>query len=244
MTETFETMQFGPVETLKMNSTGYVNATMICRRFNRDFKKWLRLDMSKSLIKSLSRNLDVNHDALIIVLNKQGNSHKGTYVHPIVAISVIKWCSDDWEVEFNKIILSNFDISVDVCIPEYAKSIKPIDANSGLYLIDLGTMSSLKEVFDTSDEYPAHYKIAKYGKSNDVYRRFKDHVKNYSVVLKKDPELIYFKHVPMEDLTVAETKLGNIFRSSGLKLNACGYNELIIFDPEMINTIKATYDNI
>jgi hypothetical protein len=82
-------------------SDNFINATKMCKAFNKKFNDWYRLNSTKELIKTLekiliSKSKNEESASLIVVDIKYGNSKKfkqGSWIHSDLAIQLAQWLS-------------------------------------------------------------------------------------------------------------------------------------------------------
>ena len=77
---------------------GYVNATAMCKMFNKEFKEYNRLDTTKRFVKALSSRCEIPTSD-IIVTQRGGEPHlQGTWIHPKLAIHLAQYLSPEFAV--------------------------------------------------------------------------------------------------------------------------------------------------
>ena len=112
-----------------MKENKYMNATKLCKEYNKRFEHWLENINSKNLIKEVEYELK-NGDhrisgeppkkATITLLKGCVNELKGTYVHELLIPHIASWISPVFAIKVSKIV-NNF------IIKEYKDSIKQKD---------------------------------------------------------------------------------------------------------------------
>lgn len=239
---TFTEIKFGPFNTLS-NEYGYINVTKICKMYDKKLNHWLALSSVKSTIKTLADNLNVEPSNLIMIKGKNANNNRGTYVHPNLAINIIRWCSYDYEIIFNEILLNELskDSARTPVIISGNDNIK-IDQGSGIYLIKLGYVKNNRIDFMIPSIYTDNQTMYKFGRSYDINSRFLKHKQNYSC--SENIELIYSSYVCPKFLSKAENDLKTYFLQLKIKLDNEKYYEIIIFPDELLSMIKTIYDGV
>ncbi|MEL7079053.1 MAG: KilA-N domain-containing protein [Cyanobacteria bacterium J06648_1] len=81
---------------------GYINATALSKahykatNIRRDTNHWLALERTKKTIEHLARLTEISVDQLVIKIRTGKNEHRGTYIHPRLAVRFGIWLSDDF----------------------------------------------------------------------------------------------------------------------------------------------------
>ena len=91
--------KYGDFTVIIMKKNRYINATKLCKEYNKLFKNWLRNDENKILINEVDNELKKSADssikkhtkALITLQKECNNTLRGTYVHPDIMPNIIKW---------------------------------------------------------------------------------------------------------------------------------------------------------
>ncbi|UOX38657.1 KilA N domain protein [Finch poxvirus] len=102
-----------------MKENNYVNATKLCKLGGKEFKKWIRLDGSKELIKTIeeTNNIwkinpagpDLAQLEIVINVESEGKNGKkyevsGSYIHTDLIPHIASWISPLFAVKVSKII--------------------------------------------------------------------------------------------------------------------------------------------
>ncbi|CCA61373.1 transcriptional regulator [Diadromus pulchellus ascovirus 4a] len=122
---------FGEFRIVVDKSTGYFNATKLCKQGNKNYSHWTRLDKTKNLIKYLELQNRPPHlaggsNTSSIYEVKQGNKsdiHKqtsGTYICKELILDLASWISPEFYLKCNGIIIDHFE-------KEYQKTIRDKD---------------------------------------------------------------------------------------------------------------------
>ena len=81
---------------------GYVNATAMCKKFGKEFKRYNALISTKEFIVELSARSQITTWD-IIVTQIGGESHlKGTWIHPHLAVDLARWLSPKFAVKVSE----------------------------------------------------------------------------------------------------------------------------------------------
>lgn len=102
---------------------------------------------------------------------------------------------------------------------------------SAIYLFQIGTVGTLRDKLNIPSEYPDEEPVFKYGKTDDIKRRFKNHIDaNYSEEKGYDCKLITMWFISKERLSDAEYSLKKHLIDNGWKLDNPKHTEIAIFD--------------
>jgi len=77
---------------------GYINATAMCKAAGREWSGYRRLDNTEEFVTALEGSLQIHRDLLIRSFLVGPNEHRGTWVHPQIAIHLAQWLSADFAV--------------------------------------------------------------------------------------------------------------------------------------------------
>jgi len=108
-----------------------------------------------------------------------------------------------------------------------------------------------KKIFSISDDISDENLILKFGRSENIYKRFKTHICNFNKINCNKIELIYTKKFNSNNLITAEELLVKLLLKksyiSFIKndiINYNNYREIIIIPPKEIEYIKDCYNEI
>ena len=76
---------------------GHINATQLCKAGNKLFGHWYTLESTKKLINTLETNIGI--PILNLVEKNVGGNHKGTWIHPDLAIQLAQWLSPEFAIQ-------------------------------------------------------------------------------------------------------------------------------------------------
>uniref|UniRef100_A0AAT9URX7 KilA N domain protein n=1 Tax=Apapanepox virus TaxID=3049969 RepID=A0AAT9URX7_9POXV len=113
--ERFCYIKYDEFDLIMMKENGFVNATKLCKIGNREFRKWIRLDGSKELIRKVEEMNQISKSAparsgrgIIIEVNGANQYTKydiaGSYVHQDLIPHISSWISPLFAVKVSKII--------------------------------------------------------------------------------------------------------------------------------------------
>jgi hypothetical protein len=105
--DTYAYGKYGDFDVIIMKDNKYINATKLCKKVNKEFTNWYRLDQAKNLIRTLgtiSGTSDLN-DPLVIQIKTEGtNETRGSYVHPKLIPHIASWCSPEFALKVSDIV--------------------------------------------------------------------------------------------------------------------------------------------
>jgi hypothetical protein len=78
---------------------GYVNATAMCKAAGRLFADYGRLSTTRGFLSELAGSMGIPIDQLTATISTGPNEHRGTWVHPQVAIHLAQWASPKFAVQ-------------------------------------------------------------------------------------------------------------------------------------------------
>ncbi|AAR83566.1 transcriptional regulator [Canarypox virus] len=117
--ERFCYIKYDIFELIMMKENNYINATKLCKLGGKEFNKWICLDESKELIKTIeetnnvwkvkSSGPDLAQLEIIITVSNEGKNDKkyevaGSYVHPDLIPHIAFWISPSFAIKVSKII--------------------------------------------------------------------------------------------------------------------------------------------
>ncbi|MFN6538319.1 MAG: KilA-N domain-containing protein [Nostoc sp. EkiNYC01] len=82
--------------------TSYVNATQMCKACNKLWADYARLESTKAYWEGLSMSMGITIDLLVITIATGKNHHRGTWVHPEIAIDLAQWVSVEFRIWANR----------------------------------------------------------------------------------------------------------------------------------------------
>jgi len=117
------------------------------------------------------------------------------------------------------------------------KSLKQVLSKSAssvpcLYHFSLGIAKNLRKVMKIPKEIPDNYIITKYGFTEDLDRRTKEHEKTYGKIKGVNLELMTYIYIDPKYLAQAEIDIKIIFANNEQKINYENYKELFAIDPK------------
>jgi hypothetical protein len=77
---------------------GYINATAMCKAAGKEWSAYRRTDTTEAFLKALQGSLKNHRDPLVQSVVAGLNEHRGTWVHPQVAIHLAQWVSPEFAV--------------------------------------------------------------------------------------------------------------------------------------------------
>lgn len=233
-----------------MKRNGYISGANVCASIRKErglktlyYPGWSSTSYVRRFVTCLEQECDINAE---IVYKKDGG-YKSTYVHPAIYLFMMMWFSAEFYVKVVLYYLKNNPDAENIAsshmkLPPKQKDLPREDIDSGLYLIELGTKEQLKHLYNLK-KYPNNCKLYKYGKSDEISRRFKRHCTNdYKREYGYTPKLVYKVAVP-EDLQIAaETELGLMFESFKIRVKHKKHIEIIAATNEQLVGVKKLMD--
>lgn len=109
-----------------------------------------------------------------------------------------------------------------------------------IYLLSLNTVKDLRETLNIPTEYNDEMIVCKYGCTEDIERRIKEHQNNYGKLNKVNLELVLFSYIDPKYIFDTENSISNYFHK--YKLNKD--EEIIIIQNKDMKNIKGQYDMV
>ncbi len=114
-----------------------------------------------------------------------------------------------------------------------------------IYLVTIGFVNNLRSYYNISDRYNDDDLLCKYGLTNNLLRRCKEHQRDYGRISGSSLHLKYFTHINEKKLFFAENILKDIFYNLDYKFDDYpGKHELVIIPKNKLQDIKKEYDRI
>ena len=119
------------------------------------------------------------------------------------------------------------------------------DKISCIYLFYLGKVKDLKKSLRIDDKYyNENDGVYKWGMTQDLDRRTKEHNRNFSKIKNVNLQLILFNYIDPQYLSKAEMKIKKLFKEMELNLKYEKYSELVIVPNKNIKFVKENYETI
>ena len=138
-------------------------------------------------------------------------------------------------------------LSVKLTNPTYKTVLNVLNKNAVnlfpcIYLFSLGTVKKLKKSFNIEKYDSEDDIVVKYGRTDNLSRRMKEHENNYGKIKNVQLELLMFTMIDSEYTANAESKLSVFMKQFKLKHDK--FNELAIIKKSSIKDIKIQYSLI
>lgn len=130
-------------------------------------------------------------------------------------------------------------VHVNVVKQVFNKNISTIPC---IYLFSLNKVSKLRKTFNISNEYDDDMIVCKYGCTEDVERRMKEHNSNYGKLNGVNLELLMFSYIEPKFIFEAESSVTDFLNK--YKLINDNYNELVIINQKDLKMIKRHYEMV
>ena len=111
-----------------------------------------------------------------------------------------------------------------------------------IYLLELGTVGSLRELFSISLDIPDDVIVYKYGFTDDIVRRFTEHTRDYGKLKGVNVYLSQFTLIDVKNISDAENDIRQFFNDFGKALPVEGKNELVILNTRELKQVRQQYD--
>lgn len=126
-----------------------------------------------------------------------------------------------------------------------------LNPDAGIYLFKLGTAKDLCDSFVIpKDRLTYSYSIYKFGLTNDVNRRKREHKQKYEKFKNVSVELCHFKKSSIISNRENENRLFEMFRKNGFAFINCSeegkdkFNELVCINDNDLYKVKKFYDEL
>ncbi len=151
--------------------------------------------------------------------------------------------NNDNKITNKKEILN--EIPVELGFPIITNKITHYKNMSCIYLICLGYIREIRNIYNIDQTYPDDAILCKYGLTKNLERRLKEHNSDYGSKLNKLLYLKFFVKISPDKLYYAENILEDIFIKLGYKYDRVPKKtELVIIPRSDLESIKNEYDKI
>ena len=129
---------------------------------------------------------------------------------------------------------------------ESVKSVfnKTVNKVPCVYLYSIGKVEDLRESLDIDDTYNDKDYVYKWGMSNDLERRTKEHEKSYGALEGSKLELVLFGYIDPQYISEAETRLSHSLHGMEVVLEHETHVELAIIPKNKMKVVREQYDMI
>lgn len=83
-------------------SDGFINATAMCKAAGKEWSGYRRLDSTTEFLAALEGSLQIHRDVIVQSIISGPNEHRGTWIHPQVAIHLAQWLSAEFAVRVSE----------------------------------------------------------------------------------------------------------------------------------------------
>jgi hypothetical protein len=112
---------------------------------------------------------------------------------------------------------------------------------SCVYLIAFSTVKKLRKSMKIGKEYKDDCIVGKFGRTNDLARRIREHANKYTMAGTRI-ELLYFGRVDIKYASKAEAEIAAVFDSCDMSFKYNNSKEIVIIPPKKLSAIKKAYD--
>ena len=113
-----------------------------------------------------------------------------------------------------------------------------------VYLISLGSVRELQEVYSFADDTPSHYTICKYGRTVTLSGRLQNHRRKYGSIMGPPVELVTYQKLATERLVEAEAIVRTYANTEELLHSRAGERELLLLSPEQLTDLIQLYEEL
>ena len=114
-----------------------------------------------------------------------------------------------------------------------------------VYLFELGKVKDLRETFPSLISNQEDEAIVyKYGRTDNLARRSKEHQCNYGKMKNVNLELQIYSYVDPAYAVRAENKVKGHFKFAGKRLMEDNHDELVVLDKEDMKGVREMYDDV
>jgi hypothetical protein len=115
-----------------------------------------------------------------------------------------------------------------------------------VYLFTLGYVKDLRESMNIEVKYEDNFIVAKYGRTDNLSRRTKEHLSHYKKIKNSDLKLKHYCYIDPQYISSAENDIKNFIECLGLKFNYNSEEEIIIIpnDVKYLKLISEKFDHI
>ena len=111
-----------------------------------------------------------------------------------------------------------------------------------IYLLELGTVGTLRELFSISIDITDDVIVYKYGFTDDIVRRFTEHTRDYGKLKGVNVYLSQFTLIDVKNISDAENDIRQFFNDFGKALPVEGRNELVTLNTRELKQVRGKYD--
>lgn len=113
---------------------------------------------------------------------------------------------------------------------------------SCIYLLELGTVGALRELFSISPDIPDDVIVYKYGFTDDIVRRFTEHTRDYGKIKDVNVYLSQFTLIDIKYMSDAENDIRQFFNDFDKSLLVEGRNELVTLNTNELKFVRKHYE--
>jgi len=101
--------KYGEFKVITMTKNRYINATKLCKEYDKNFYHWKENKSNINLINSVEKfsalgNPGAENKSFIIINGGKNQIIKGTYVHELLIPHIASWISSDFAIKVSEII--------------------------------------------------------------------------------------------------------------------------------------------
>lgn len=115
---------------------------------------------------------------------------------------------------------------------------------SSIYLLTLGYVKDLRKTFNIDEKFNDDNIVVKYGRTDDLSRRLKEHQDNYNKLENVNVMLKLYSYVDDKLVSQAETAVKRFFQWGKYNIDNEEYKELVVIPINDFETVKKEYELI
>jgi hypothetical protein len=112
---------------------------------------------------------------------------------------------------------------------------------SSIYLLTLGKVKVLRNTFDIDNSLNDNFIVAKYGRTNNLFRRLYENNAHYGKLDNVNLMLKYFSIIDSKYCVNAENYIKDFFKLNKYSLTNPKYKELVIIPPQKFGIVKEKF---
>ena len=193
-------------------------------------------------IKDRQRKIKILYLTYLGMLRVLFASHKGTADKFICwATKTLFTAQMGTITQKNKLVGNLLGVSSKAVKEVFNKTARSIPC---VYLFSIGSVKDLRKSLNLDDKYQNEDYVYKWGMSDDLERRTKQHEKTYGKFKGSNIELVLFGMIDQQYISKAETRVKHLFEGLEMVVNHETFVELAIIPKKKMKLIREQYDLI
>ena len=113
-----------------------------------------------------------------------------------------------------------------------------------VYLFEVGTVGNMRQHFNLDKFTNDNDKVYKYGRTDDIGRKNKEHCKMYGKLKGNSFGLTLFSYIDEKFVSKAETKLKHEFKNWSVTIDDEKQNELVVIKNQLLKEVTSLYNDV